>query len=162
MCVAQFLSRQAGLFWASPLAYHEVHLKQNGHMLTNAGMHSAANAGCVPRILPFLEASMEGHFGQALAASQQGQHQLSQLHGAVVTAALGGLNVFVLWTALHLGLCLPTCTVFTPSVSKLHSRCVDEHSIHLKPLFKLCRHAVSEAEGQLFGTIQHVMVDSLH
>ena len=49
----------------------------------------SALTACVPRILPFLEASMEGHFGQALASSQQGQQQLSQLHAAVVTAALG-------------------------------------------------------------------------
>ena len=49
----------------------------------------SALTACVPKVLPFLETSMEGHFGQALAASQQGQHQLSQLHAAVVTAALG-------------------------------------------------------------------------
>lgn len=49
----------------------------------------SALTACVPQVLPFLEQSMEGHFGQALAAAQQGQHQVSQLHAAVVTAALG-------------------------------------------------------------------------
>lgn len=58
----------------------------------------SALTACVPQVLPFLESSMEGHFGQALAAAQQGQQQLSQLHAAVVTAALGGLTV-ACWTA---------------------------------------------------------------
>ena len=57
----------------------------------------SALTACVPQVLPFLEGSMEGHFGQALAASQQGQQQLSQLHAAVVTAALGEpRNLFLL------------------------------------------------------------------
>ena len=51
----------------------------------------SALTACVPQVLPFLEQSMEGHFGQAMAAAQQGQHQMSQLHAAVVTAALGKL-----------------------------------------------------------------------
>ena len=49
----------------------------------------SALTACIPQVLPFLEHSMEAHFGQAVAAGQQGQHQLSQLHAAVVTAALG-------------------------------------------------------------------------
>ena len=49
----------------------------------------SALTACVPQVLPFLEQSMEGHFGQAVTAAQQGQHQMSQLHAAVVTAALG-------------------------------------------------------------------------
>ena len=49
----------------------------------------SALTACVPQVLPFLEQSMEGHFGQAMAAAQQGQHQMSRLHAAVVTAALG-------------------------------------------------------------------------
>ena len=49
----------------------------------------SALTACVPQVLPFLEQSMEGHFGQAVATDQQGQHQISQLHAAVVTAALG-------------------------------------------------------------------------
>ena len=49
----------------------------------------SALTACVPQVLPFLEQSMEGHFGQAMAAAQQGQHLMSQLHAAVVTAALG-------------------------------------------------------------------------
>lgn len=49
----------------------------------------SALTACVPQVLPFLEQSMEGNFGQAVAAAQQGQHQMSQLHAAVVTAALG-------------------------------------------------------------------------
>lgn len=60
----------------------------------------SALTACVPRILPFLEARMEGHFGQALAASQQGQQQLSQLHAAVVTAALGSSLVYAEWAPL--------------------------------------------------------------
>lgn len=51
----------------------------------------SALTACVPQVLPFLEQSMEGHFGQAVTAAQQGQHQTSQLHAAVVTAALGKL-----------------------------------------------------------------------
>ena len=62
----------------------------------------SALTACVPQVLPFLETSMEGHFGQALAASQQGQHQLSQLHAAVVTSALGEMpNVILQHTASH-------------------------------------------------------------
>lgn len=49
----------------------------------------SALTACVPQVLPFLEQSMEGHFRQAMAAAQQGQHQMSQLHAASVTAALG-------------------------------------------------------------------------
>lgn len=49
----------------------------------------SALTACVPQIVPFLETSMEGHYGQAMATAQQGQQQLSQLHAAVVTAALG-------------------------------------------------------------------------
>ena len=49
----------------------------------------SALTACVPQVLPFLEQSMEGHFGQAVAAAQQGQQHMSQLHAAVVTAALG-------------------------------------------------------------------------
>ena len=56
----------------------------------------SALTACVPQVLPFLETSMEGHFGQALAASQQGQHQLSQLHAAVVTSALGEMPDVIL------------------------------------------------------------------
>jgi len=63
----------------------------------------------VPQVLPFLETSMEGHFGQALAASQQGQHQLSQLHAAVVTSALGEIpDVIIQHTALQAMPLLPT------------------------------------------------------
>lgn len=62
----------------------------------------SALTACVPQVLPFLETSMEGHFGQALAASQQGQHQLSQLHAAVVTSALGEMPcVIIQHTALQ-------------------------------------------------------------
>lgn len=49
----------------------------------------SALTACVPQVLPFLEQSMEGHFGQVITAAQQGQQQMSQLHAAVVTAALG-------------------------------------------------------------------------
>ena len=49
----------------------------------------SALTACVPQVLPFLNSCMEGHFGQALAAAHQGHQQLSQLHAAVVTAALG-------------------------------------------------------------------------
>jgi len=48
-------------------------------------------------------------FGQALAASQQGQHQLSQLHAAVVTSALGEIpDVIIQHTALQAMPLLPT------------------------------------------------------
>lgn len=60
----------------------------------------SALTACVPQVLPFLEQNMEGHFGQAVAAAQQGQHQMSQLHAAVVTAALGTphhQNVYPCW-----------------------------------------------------------------
>lgn len=60
----------------------------------------SALTACVPQVLPFLETSMEGHFGQALAASQQGQHQLSQLHAAVVTSALGTSLTYAEWAPL--------------------------------------------------------------
>ena len=60
----------------------------------------SALTACVPQVLPFLEQNMEGHFRQAVAAAQQGQHQMSQLHAAVVTAALGTphhQNVYPCW-----------------------------------------------------------------
>lgn len=60
----------------------------------------SALTACVPQVLPFLEQSMEGHFGQAVAAAQQGQHQLSQLHAAVVTAALGTSLTYAEWAPL--------------------------------------------------------------
>ncbi|KAL3150212.1 hypothetical protein ABBQ32_000071 [Trebouxia sp. C0010 RCD-2024] len=60
----------------------------------------SALTACVPQVLPFLEQSMEGHFGQALAAAQQGQHQVSQLHAAVVTAALGTSLTYAEWAPL--------------------------------------------------------------
>lgn len=40
-------------------------------------------------VLPFLEQSLEKHFGQAVAASQNNQPELSQAHASVVSAALG-------------------------------------------------------------------------
>jgi len=73
----------------------------------------SALTACVPQVLPFLEKSMEAHFGQALAASQQGQHQLSQLHAAVVTSALGEVpDVIIQHSALQpmpLLLACPAC-----------------------------------------------------
>ena len=73
----------------------------------------SALTGIVPRVLPFLETSMEGHFGQAMAASQQGQHQLSQLHAAVVTAALS-----------------ESCPAVVNIFAGVYLHCVDTHGGH--------------------------------
>ena len=47
------------------------------------------NLHCVVQVLPFLNATLEGHFGMALAAAQRQDTAAAQAHAAVVQAALG-------------------------------------------------------------------------
>ena len=46
----------------------------------------------LPTTLPLLTGAVEVHFGQAMAASQQGAGAAAQAHVAVVSAALGVLS----------------------------------------------------------------------
>ena len=45
--------------------------------------------GSLTTTLPLLTGAVEAHFGQAMAASQQGAGAAAQSHAAVVSAALG-------------------------------------------------------------------------
>ena len=49
----------------------------------------AALKGALPTTLALLTRALESHFGQALAAAQQGSSAAARPHAAVVSAAMG-------------------------------------------------------------------------